>query len=94
MDEQWATDHTEEKTCTVNDLADNDLRFRDMDLFKVNAEHGQRLWKMVLPYRRMLRISWMEHVTYDEVFNKANTKSTLLDGLLKRKLAFHGHVYS
>ena len=50
MEEQWATDPTEEKTCTVNDLAGNDLRFRYMDLFKVSAEHGQLLWKMVLPY--------------------------------------------
>ena len=42
-------------------------------------------------YRRMLRISWTEHVT-NEVFNRANTKPTLLDGLLKRRLAFHGHL--
>ena len=38
----------------------------------------------------MLRISWTEHVT--KVFNRANTKPTLLDGLLKRRLAFHGHL--
>ena len=43
-------------------------------------------------YRRMLRISWTEHVTNEEVFNTANTKPTLLDGLLKRRLAFHGHL--
>ena len=43
-------------------------------------------------YRRMLRISWTEHVTNDEVFSRANTKPTLLDGLLKRRLAFHGHL--
>ena len=43
-------------------------------------------------YRRVLRISWKEHVTNEEVFlNRANTKPTLLDGLLKRRLAFHGH---
>ena len=34
-------------------------------------------------YRRMLRISWTEHVTNEEVFNRANTKPTLLDGLLE-----------
>ena len=39
-------------------------------------------------YRRMLHISWTEHVT-----NRANTKPTLLDdGFLKRRLAFHGHL--
>ena len=43
-------------------------------------------------YRRMLRISWTEHVTNDEVFNRANTKPTLLDELLMRRLAFHGHL--
>ena len=43
-------------------------------------------------YRRMLRISWTEHVTNEEVFNRTNTKTTLLDGLLKRRLAFLGHL--
>ena len=43
-------------------------------------------------YRRMLRISWTEHDTNEEVFNRDNTKPTLLDGLLKRRLAFHGHL--
>ena len=42
--------------------------------------------------RRMLRISWTEHVTNEEVFTRANTKPTLVDGLLKRRLAFHGHL--
>ena len=70
MAEQRAINPTEEKTCSINDLADNELRFRD----------------------RMLRISWTEHVTNEEVFNRANTKPTLLDGLLKIRLAFHGHI--
>ena len=43
-------------------------------------------------YQRMLCISWTEHVTNEEVFNRANTKPTLLDELLKRRLAFHGHL--
>ena len=42
-------------------------------------------------YRRMLGISWTEYVINEEVFNRANTNPTLLDGLLKRRLAFHGH---
>ena len=45
-----------------------------------------------LCYRRVMRISGTEHVTNEEVFNRANTKPTLLDGLLKRLLAFHGHL--
>ena len=43
-------------------------------------------------YRRMLCISWTEHVTNEEVFNRAKTKPTLLDGLLKRRLTFHGDL--
>ena len=43
-------------------------------------------------YQRMLCISWTEHVTNEDVFNRANTKPTLLDGLLKRRLAFHGYL--
>ena len=43
-------------------------------------------------YRRMLRISWTEHVTNEKVFNMANTKPILLDGLHKRRLAFMGHL--
>ena len=34
----------------------------------------------------MLRISWTEHVTNEEVFNRVNKKPTLLDGLLKANI--------
>ena len=43
MEEQRAINPTEEKTCSINDLADNELRFRDMDQPKVSTEHDQRL---------------------------------------------------
>ena len=46
MEEQRATNPTEEKTCT--DLADNDLQFRGTDLPKINAAHDQRILTMVL----------------------------------------------
>ena len=49
MEEQRATNPTEEKTCTVNDLADNELRFTDMYLPKVSAEHDKRILTMVTP---------------------------------------------
>ena len=48
MEEQRATDPTEEKTCSINGLADNELRFRDMDLPKVSTEHDKSLWTIVL----------------------------------------------
>ena len=43
MEEQRATNPTEEKTCSINDLAENELRFRDMDISKVPTEHDQRI---------------------------------------------------
>ena len=43
MEEQKTTNPTEEKTRSINDLADNELRFRDMDLPKVSTEHDQSL---------------------------------------------------
>ena len=75
---QWGKD---EKTYrpTINDLADNDLQFRDMDLSTVQYTiNVLERWR----YQRMLRISWTEHVTNKEVFNMAITKPTLLDGFL------------
>ena len=45
MEEQTATEPTEENTCsTVHDLIDNELRFRDMCLPKVSAEHAKRFF--------------------------------------------------
>ena len=90
MEEQRTTNPTEEKTRLINDLADNELRFRDMDLRK-SVQNMIKVFERWC-YRRMLRISWTEHVTNEEVFNRANTNPTLLDGLLKRRLAFHGHL--
>ena len=43
MEEQRATNPTEEKTCSINDLADMRFWLRDMDLPKVSTEHDQRL---------------------------------------------------
>ena len=43
-------------------------------------------------FTRPLEYYMSLHVTNEEVFNRANTKPTLLDGLLKRRLAFHGHL--
>ena len=43
MEEQRATNPTEEKTCSINDLTVNELRLRDVDIPKVSTEHDQRL---------------------------------------------------
>ena len=37
MEEHRATNPTEDKTCSINDLADNELRFRYMGLPKVSS---------------------------------------------------------
>ena len=50
----------------------------------------KRIWDMVI--QKTAAISWTEQVTNEEVFNKANSKPTLLDALLNRRLAFHGHL--
>ena len=52
------------KSCSINDQADNELRFRDMDLGlpKVIIQNKINVFERWC-YRRMLRISWTEHVT-------------------------------
>ena len=43
-------------------------------------------------YRRMLRISWTEHVTNEEVLTRAGTKRELMMTIRQRQLRFLGHV--
>ena len=43
-------------------------------------------------YRRMLRVSRTKHKTNEEVLKKANTKSSLLPTIKKRKCHVFGHV--
>ena len=43
-------------------------------------------------YRRMLRISWKEHKTNEEVLNKMKTKRTLLNTIKTRKCQYFGHI--
>jgi uncharacterized membrane-anchored protein YhcB (DUF1043 family) len=43
-------------------------------------------------YRRMLRISWNEYVTNEEVYRQMNTSKTLVKGIVHRQLSFLGHV--
>jgi len=43
-------------------------------------------------YRRMLKISWTEHVTNEEVLKRAQTERNLLASIIKRQLKFLGHV--
>ena len=72
-----ATDPTEEKTRTFNDLAYNEPG-SDTWISVKSVQNMINVFK-IFRYRRMLRISWTEHITNDEAFNMAKTKTTLLD---------------
>ena len=75
MEEQRATNPTEEKTRSINDLSygsDTWIYLKSVQ----NMTNVFERWR----YRRMLCISWTEHVTNEEVFNRVNTKIALLDG--------------
>ena len=87
MEEKRATNPTEETTCSINVQADNELRFRDMDLPKISTERDERLWTMVLSKNSAHLMDGTCHH-----WGGANTKPTLLDGLLKRRLVFYGHL--
>lgn len=43
-------------------------------------------------YRRMLRISWIQKITNEEVLRKLNTETELLYTIKKRKLEYLGHI--
>ena len=43
-------------------------------------------------YRRILGVSWTEHETSEEVLRMANTTSSLLPTIKKRKCQYLGHV--
>ena len=42
-------------------------------------------------YRKMLRISWTERITNEEVLRRAGTKRTLLNSIRARQLSCLGH---
>ena len=43
--------------------------------------------------RRMLRISWIDRVTNEDVLKKAGINRSLMTIIRKRQLSFLGHVY-
>ena len=43
-------------------------------------------------YRRMLRISWKDLVTSEEVCRRMNIKQSLLVDIIRRQMSFPGHV--
>ena len=49
-------------------------------------------FEMCRAYRIMLRVSWTEHKTDEEVSRMVNTASSLLPTIKKRKCQYFGHV--
>ena len=43
-------------------------------------------------YRRMLRISWTDHMSNEEVLAKMGTRRKLVETIRTRQLQFLGHV--
>ena len=43
-------------------------------------------------WRRMMRLSYKDHVTNDEVLRRTNSKRSLREEITKRKLQYFGHV--
>ena len=50
--------------------------------------HAAEMWFI----RKMLRISYMDRVTKEEVLSMANTKRKLLTSIRKQQCKFFGHV--
>ena len=46
----------------------------------------------MLFYRRIMRISWTDHLTNEEVLRKAKTERSLIKTIRKRQLQFLGHI--
>ena len=43
-------------------------------------------------YRRILRLSWKDMVTIEEVYRRVNIKHSLLVDIVRRQMSFLGHV--
>ena len=43
-------------------------------------------------YRRMLRISWKERITNEEVLRRVHSGRTMLKEIMKRRMKLLGHV--
>ena len=66
----------------------------------MDVRHGQFLWlcrKKIEAfetwlYRRMLRISWRDIVTKEEVYRRMNIKQSLLVDIVRRQMSFLGQT--
>ena len=63
------------------------------ETWTINKEVEKRIhaFEMWL-FRKMLRISYQEHITNEEVLRRVQEKRTLLQTIKKRKCTFFGHV--
>ena len=71
--------------CMVNAI----LRTGNMDTSDLMKQlEATEMWFL----RRMLRISYKDRVTNDEVLRRANVDRTLMKDIVKRQIDFFGHV--
>jgi hypothetical protein len=43
-------------------------------------------------YRRMLKISWIQHVTNDEIYHRIRIEKQLIGAIKRRKVSYFGHI--
>ena len=43
-------------------------------------------------WRRMLKVSWTQRITNEEILGRVNTKKELMNNICKRQLSFVGHI--
>ena len=61
------------------------MDFKEIDEIRLEAAE---MWC----YRRMLRISWTQKITKKSLLDELQTRRKLLAQIIKRKMAFFGHV--
>ena len=56
------------------------------------TDQGRLLAFEMYCYRRMLRISWRDRVTNEEIRRRLNLRENIVQMIIKRKLNFFGHI--
>ena len=61
--------------------------------WNINKESRKKLEAMEMSiWRRMLKVSWTQRVTNEEIMRRVKTKRELITSICKRQLKFVGHI--
>ena len=83
--------HTNKKrSITMLQMVKVTLWFRDMDIDKGNSKQTRSIWNVDI--WRMVRISWTEHKSNEEVLEITISKRSLIATVKERKLQYFGHL--